>query len=202
MRLEELIGKTITNIFQVLEYESYGLDKGECFVELDNNIIIDIPYSFDGEVRTKDLDEKAISIFNDLSDDPIYHVNREGRSIKEIADKYVVTKLTLLQKMKYYFLFGKIPSVQRKPIKEYESYKIEWKKNKLKYIKGSVIKDLIIFGEDDEKAFLELDNGYFISETNFSMNGTGRIGINLYEKLSDITTRKGNNFKRISDQKN
>src|SRR5258706_14718645 len=118
-----------------------------------------------------------------------------------MADKYAVTKLTLLQKMKYYFLFGKIPAVQRKAIKEYEPYKIEWKENKLKYIKGSVIKDLIIFGEDDEKAFLELDNGYFISETNFSMNGTGRIGINLYEKLSDITTRKGNNFKRISNQR-
>src|SRR5712671_1864414 len=140
MRLEELIGKTITNIFQVLEYESYGLDKGECFVELYNNIIIDIPCSFDGEIRTKDLAEKAISIFNDLADYPVYHVNQEGKSIKEIADKYAVTKLTLLQKMKYHFLFGKIPAVQRKAIKEYEPYKIEWKENKLKYIKGSVIK--------------------------------------------------------------
>lgn len=46
MWVHELIGRKITNIYDVLEYESYGLDRGECFIEIDNNLIIDIPYDY------------------------------------------------------------------------------------------------------------------------------------------------------------
>ena len=198
MLLQELIDKTITNIFQILNYEAYGMDTGECFIELDNKIIIEIPYSFSEEVRIKELDERAVSIFNDLSDYPVYHVNKDGKSIKEIVEKYADKKQTFLEKAKQ-LLLGHNPVEQQKHIAEYEPYKVEYRENKLKYIKDRVIRDLITFGDDDEKGFLELDNGYFISETNFSMNGAGRIGINLYDNLNDITKWKGNEFKRISD---
>jgi hypothetical protein len=80
--------------------------------------------------------------------------------------------------------------------------KIEYKENKLKFIKDSVIKDLITFDQDYEKAFLELENGYFISETNYSMNGTGRVGINMYDSLINITKWKGNEFQRLSGKFN
>jgi hypothetical protein len=198
MLLQELIGKTITNIFEILNYEAYGMDKGECFVELDNKIIIEIPYNFSEEVRIKELDERAVSIFNDLSDYPVYHVNKDKKSIEEIVEKYADKRETFFEKAKQ-LLLGHKPLQQQKHIAEYESYKVEYSENKLKYIKDSVIRDIITFDDDDEKGFLELDNGYFISETSFSMNGTGKIGINLYDNLNDITKWKGNEFKRISD---
>lgn len=201
MLLEELIGKKVTNIFQVLYYEEYGLDKGESFIELDNEIVIEIPYGFDDEVTTKELDDKATSIFDDLSDSQIYHVNKEGKSIKEIADEVSITKPTFWEKMKHFIRFGKILTVQQNEIVEYEPYKIEYVENKLKYIKNRIIVDIINFDEDDERVFLELDNGYLISERNFSMNGTGRVGINVYYNINDITDWKGNEFKRISAQK-
>jgi len=203
MLLTELIGKTITNIFEILNYEVGGLDKGECFVELDNALIIDIPYSFEtleGEVLIKKLNEEAVTVFTDLDKlFPIYHVNKEGTSIKEIVDKYALKRPTLLENVKQLITGQKLPC-QTNHITEYEPYKVEYVENKFKYIKDRAIKDLITFGGDDEKYFFELDNGYLITETNFSPNGTGRIGINLYENLKDITSWKGNDFKRVSGQ--
>lgn len=203
MLVKELIGKTITNIFEILNYEFGGLDKGECFVELDGSFIIDIPDSFEtleDEVLMKKLDEKANTVFKDLDKlYPIYHVNKEKKSIKEIVDKYADKKPTLFEKVKYLITRQQSPT-KAKYINEYEPYKVEYVENKFKHIKDRTIKDLITFGGDDEKYFFELDNGYLITETNFSPNGTGRIGINLYENLSDITSWKGNDFARISEQ--
>lgn len=203
MLLKELIGKTITNIFEIVNYEFGGLDKGECFIELDGSFIIDIPYGFEtseNEVRIKKLDENATTIFKDLDKlYPIYHVNKEGKSIKEIADKYAGKKSILFEKVKHLISRQKT-IIKTKYIKEYEPYKVEYVENKLKHIKNRTIKDLITFNGDDEKYFFELDNGYFITETSFSPNSTGRIGINLYENLTDITSWKGNDFKKISDQ--
>ena len=199
MLLQELIGRTITNIFQILEYEAYGMDKAECFIELDNRIIIDIPNYFNEDVWVKEFNEEAVSIFTDLSDYPIYHVNKEGTSIEEIVEKYADKTPTFSEKVKH-FLLGQNPVKQQKHIIEYDPYKVEYRENKLKYIKNSVIKDLITFNDDDDKGFLELENGYFISETNYSMNGTGRVGINLYDNLTSITNWKGKEFKRLSNQ--
>src|SRR5438034_863741 len=115
MLLQELIGKKITNIFQMLEYEHYGMDKGECFIELDNKIIIEIPNSFADEVRTKELDEKAVSIFDDLSDYPVYRINKEDKSIKEVVDKYADKKQTLFE-IVVHSLLGRKPAKQQKRI--------------------------------------------------------------------------------------
>ena len=203
MLLEELIGRTITDIFQIVEYENYGMDKGECFIQLDNNLIVDIPHSWDNfndEVRIKELNVKAISLFENLNDYPFYHVNKERKSIKEIVEKYADKKPSLFQKVKQ-LIGGQKPIVQPKHIAEYEPYKVEYIENKLKYVKDRMIKDLFTFAEDDEKYFLELDNGYYITETNFGMNGTGRVGLNVYDNLIKITNWKGKEFNRISDQK-
>ena len=204
MFLEELIGKTITNIFELLKFEDGGLDIGECFIELDKTLIIDIPYncnSFDSEVWIKKLDENAVTVFKDFDKlYPVYHVNKEGKSIKEIIEKYADKKPSLFEKAKQ-LISGQKPVVQEKHIVEYEPYKVEYVENKFKYIKDRIIKDIITFGDDDEKYFFELDNGYFITETQFSSNGTGRIGINLYENLIDITSWKGNEYKRMTDHK-
>ena len=103
MLIEELIGKTITNIYSIVEYESYGLDKGECFIELDNKIIIDIPFGESDDIWIKDLNPKAKSIFNDLSDYPFYHINKDKKSIKEIADNYQKQKLSIIGRLKSFF---------------------------------------------------------------------------------------------------
>lgn len=141
MLLKELIGKTITNIFEILKYEDGGLDKGECFVELDNTLIIDIPYSFnsfDSEVWIKKLDENAVTVFKDLDKlYPVYHVNKEGKSIKEIIEKYADKKPTFYDKAKQ-FMLGQKPVTQIKHIVEYEPYKVEYVDNKFKYIDTSV----------------------------------------------------------------
>jgi len=201
MLISELIGKTVTNIYQILNFEDGGLDNGECFVELDNNLIIEIPYSFNcfnDEVWTKILEEKAVSIFKNLEDYPVYHINKERKSIKEIIDKYADKNPTVLEKIKQ-LLFRKKTSVQPKHIVEYEPYIIEYKENKLKYLKDRIIKDLIKFSGDDDKFFIELDNGYFFTEINFSPNGTGRIGINLFENIDNIISWKGTNFKKFTN---
>lgn len=202
MLLKELIGKTVTNIFELLKFEDGGLDFGECFIELDNEYIIDFPCSFDkldDEVFLKELNENAVTVFKDLDKlYPVHHVNKDGKSIKEIVEKYADKKPTFFDKAKQ-FVLGQKPTPLTKHITEYEPYKVEYVENKFKYIKDRVIKDLITFGDDDEKCFFELDNGYLITETQFSPNGTGRVGINLYENLIDITNWKGSEFKRMAD---
>ena len=202
MLLKELIGKTITDIFELLKFEDGGLDFGECFIELDNKYIIGFPYSFDkfdDEVVMKELNENAVTIFKDLDKlYPVYHVNKEGKSIKEIIEINVDKKPAFFDKAKQ-FILGQNPVVHTKHITEYEPYKVEYVENKFKYIKDRIIKDLITFGDDDEKYFFELNNGYFITETQFSPNGTGRIGINLYENLIDTTSWKGSEYKRMKD---
>ncbi len=46
MQTEEIIGKTVTNIYTLVKMEVGGVDIAECFVELDNKTIIDIPFGF------------------------------------------------------------------------------------------------------------------------------------------------------------
>lgn len=203
MLVEELIGKKITDIFQTVEYDSYGMDKGECFIQLDNNIIVDIPHSWDNfndEVRIKELDPKAISLFKDLNDYPFYHINNERKTVNDIVEKCAKKKSSLFDKVKK-LISGQNSFIQSEYVVEYEPYKVEYIENKLKYVKEKIIKDLFSFAEDDEKYFMELENGYCITETNFGMNGTGRVGLNLYVSLIEITNKKGKELKRISDQK-
>jgi hypothetical protein len=192
MRIEALIGKTITNIYSIIEYESYGLDKGECFIELDNKTIIDIPFGESEDIWIKDLDLKAKSIFNDLSDYPFYHVNKDKKSIKEIADNYQKQKHSLLGRIKSFF-------GQEIMIKEYLPNKVEYRENKLKYIQNRLIVDVLWYAEEIEKAFIELDNGYIITETTVANNGTGLAGLNYFQTVDDLKKRKGNDILRLTD---
>jgi hypothetical protein len=193
MRIEELIGKTVTNIYSIIEYENYGLDKGECFIELDNKTIIDIPFGESEDIWIKDLDLKAKSIFNDLSDYPFYYVNKDKKSIKEIADNYQKQKHSLLGKLKSFF-------GQEVIIKEYQPHRVEYRENKLKYIQNRLIVDVLWYANEIEKAFIELDNGYIITETTVANNGTGLAGLNYYQTINDLTKRNGINILRLTDK--
>lgn len=74
MKIAELIGKRVTDIFQVLDLEVGGLDKGDCYIELDNELVVGIPYAPDDDVWIKEVPFEADSVFKDLSDIPIYDV--------------------------------------------------------------------------------------------------------------------------------
>jgi hypothetical protein len=193
MQIEELLGKTITNIYSIVEYENYGLDKGECFIELDNKTIIDIPFGESEDVWIKDLALKAKSIFTDLSDYPVYHVNKDRKSVKEIADNYQKQKHSLLGRLKSFF-------GQEIVIKEYQPHKVEYQENKLKHIQNKIIVDILWYADEIEKAFIELDNGYIITETTIANNGTGLVGLNYYESIENLTERNKNKIIRLTDK--
>ncbi|HEV7231371.1 MAG TPA: hypothetical protein VGO45_08595 [Bacteroidia bacterium] len=195
MQLKELIGKQITNIYSLVEMDTGGLDTGECFLELDNNLIIDIPYDSNQDVWIKELNPGASSLFADLSDQPVYHVNKEKKTIGEIAANYQKQKNTFFNKLRK-LVFG-----EGLGIKEYQPYKVEYIENKLKGIKGRVITDFIWYTEMGEKGYFLLDNGFLITDKSTAPNGTGLAGLNYYESLSQLIRMKGDDFKRLTDKR-
>lgn len=76
MTAHDIIGKTITNIYQTLETEVGGLDRGDCFVELDHELVIGIPDSLESNVWVRELPFEAESVFKDVSDIPWYKVRK------------------------------------------------------------------------------------------------------------------------------
>lgn len=196
MEIKGIIGKRITNIYSLVKMEVGGLDSGECFVELDNKTIIDIPFGFNEEINIKKLDKNAESLFADLSDYPIYPVNKEGKTVGEIAAYYQRQKRTILNRLRK-VLFG-----QDIAVKDYEPYKVEHRQNKLKNIKDRKIVDILYYTDDNEKGLLLLDNGYIITETNIAPHGTGLAGLNLFEDVNELIRLKGNHYFKLSDQGN
>lgn len=195
MRTEELINKTITNIYSLVKMEVGGLDTGDLFLELDNEIIIDIPFGFGDDIWIKDLDKDAVSLFDDLSDYPVYHVNKDNKTIGEIAQNYQRQRRTIFNRLSK-VLFG-----HDVPIKDYQLYKVEYRENKLKNIKDRKIIDFLWYEDNSEKGFILLDNGYLITETKIAPHGTGLAGLNLYENLNDLTNAKGNDYFKLTDKK-
>ena len=189
----EIIGKTITNIYSLEKMEVGGLDNGECFIELENKIIIDIPYGFSDEIWIKVLDKDAVSLFADLSDYSVNHVNKDNKTIIEIADNYQLQRRTIFNRLSK-ILFGRDIA-----IKDYQPYKIDYIENKLKYIKDRKIVDFIWYADESEKGFILFDNGYLITDTAVAPHGTGNAGLNIYESINDLTNAKGNDYFKLTD---
>lgn len=196
MQPKELIGKTITDIYEVQTVEIGGLDSSECFIRLDNDFLIDIPFDGRQDLQTKTLAKNAVSLFADLSDLSVYHVNKDNKIVGEIADNYQRKKRKLANKLRK-FLFGKDIEIN-----DYKPYKVEYKENKLKNIKDRKIIDFIWYSDDTEKGFLLLDNGYLITETTVAPHGTGLAGLNYFESLTDLTNRSGTGYLKLTDEMN
>ena len=81
MQTKEIIGTTVTNIYTLVKMEVGGLDTAECFVELDNKTIIDIPFGFSEDIWIKELDKDAVSLFDEMPNYPVYHVNKDKKTI-------------------------------------------------------------------------------------------------------------------------
>lgn len=172
-----------------------GLDTGDCFIELDNEIIIDIPFGFSDDIWIKDLDKDAVSLFDDLSDYPVYHVNKDNKTVGEIAENYQRQRRTIFNRL------SKVLFRHDLAIKDYQPYKVEYRENKLKNIKDRKIIDFLWYDDNSEKGFILLDNGYLITETKFAPHGTGLAGLNLYENLNDLINAKGNDYFKLRDKK-
>lgn len=195
MQIEEIIGTTVTNIYSLVKMEVGGLDTGECFVELDNKTIVDIPFGFSDDIWIKELDKNALSLFADLSDYPVYHVNKDGKTVGEIAANYQRQKRTIFNRLRKALLGHDIA------IKDYQPYKVEYRENKLKNLKARKIVDFLWYADDSEKGLILLDNGYIITETTIAPHGTGLAGLNLYESINDLINAKGNDYSKLTDKK-
>lgn len=83
--------------------------------------------------------------------------------------------------------------------KEYKVYKTEYRENKLKFLKNQKIIDFLMFDDSDSVGFLELENGYIITETMISPHGTGMAGLNYYDNLKSFEEYCGTGYKRIKN---
>jgi hypothetical protein len=190
--LNEIIGKPITDIRCKFGMHDGWLDTAQCFIEIDRKFYIQIPHGQTDSVLVIPLDPAATTIFDDLSDIPHFHVNREGKSIAEVAKSHNARKKNIFNRLRK-ALFGYEP-----PIKEYVPYKVEYYENKLKHILNRSIVDYLWECEEVEKGYFELDNGYLISEQYMAPSGTGQAGLHYYDSLNTLKDRRGNNLNRYS----
>lgn len=194
MTTKNLIGKVITNIYQSIKMEYGGLDFGKCFIEIDSIIFFDMPFGPEDDELETIVSADAESIFEDLSDIPFYHVNKEGKTIREIADKYKKQQSSFAGKLWNLFFDSEFLL-----LKEFKTYKVEFHQNKLKHIKNKKIIDFFWYDEEIEKGFLLLENGYIITETLCSPNGTGQAGLNIYDNIDELISIRGEDFLKLSD---
>ena len=191
MNTTEIIGRTITDIFVWSKMEVGGLDEAEVSIQLDNGKLIGIPWDFESENIEKELRTDSESLFSDLSDIPVHSVNPEGKTIQEVLDAKKKRESSFLGRLKKAVGLGEgIP-------KEYKVYKTEYRENKLKFLKNQEIIDFLMFEDSDSVGFIELENGYIITETIISPHGTGMAGLNYYESLQDFEESCGNEYKRM-----
>jgi len=190
IQVGDVIGKTITDIRCKFGKEDGWLDTAECFIELDRKFYISIPYGYPNYIFIANPDPGAESIFNNLTDIPAYHVNKDNKSIDEIAGTYKKQQRRAIVRFAKKW-FGYQPSI---PL--YQPYKSEYRENKLKYIINRRITNYLWEKDETEKGFFELDNGYLITEQIMSPHGTGLAGLNYYESFSELKEEKGDGFLR------
>lgn len=194
MNTQEIIGRTISDIFVWSKMEVGGLDEVEVSIQLDNGKVIGIPWDFESERIEKELRKDSESLFSDLSDIPEYYINPEGKSIQEVLDAKKKRESSFFGRIKKAVGLGEgIP-------KEYRVYKTEYMKNKLKHLKNQKIKDFLMFDNSDSVGFIELENGYIITETIMAPQGTGMAGLNYYESLESFEESCGTDYKRIQNK--
>ena len=191
MNTKEIIGRTITDILVWSKMEVGGHDEGEVFIQLDNGISIRIPWDFESENIENQPKKNSESLFADLSDIPEYHINPEGKTIQEILNAKKERESTFMGRIK-----KAVGLSEGIPI-EYRPNKTEYSENKLKYLKNQKIVDFLMFDDYDSVGFIELENGYIITETIMSPHGTGMAGLNYYESLKSFEDSCGKDYKRI-----
>lgn len=194
MNTQEIIGLTITDIFVWSKTEVGGLDEAEVSVQLENGKLIGIPWDFESDNIEKSLRKGSESLFSDLRDIPVHSINPDEKTIQEILNAKKNRKPSFFERIKKALGLGEgIP-------KEYRVYKTEYRENKLKYLRNQKIIDFLMFENSYSCGFLELENGYIITETTMSPHGTGMAGLNYYESLNIFEERCGSDYKRMKNK--
>ena len=68
-------------------------------------------------------------------------------------------------------------------------------------INNKIIAYISYSSEPTDKAFLELENGVIITEQNFAPNGTGIVGLRIYDSIKDMKRKFGEKYTRITIDK-
>ena len=194
MNTKDIIGKTITDIFVRSKMEFGGLDEADVFIELENERIIAMPWDFESENREQRPGKDWKSIFSDMSDVPEFHINPERKTIAEILESQKKRASSVLGRIK------KALGIPEGISGAYKPYKIQYKKNRLNHIKNKKIVDFLMFEGADSAVHIELENGYFITETKMSPHGTGMAGLNYFESLSAFEDSCGTNYTRLNNK--
>ena len=186
MKVKDLIGKTVVDIYSLVNQEPYGMDFAQGFIKLDGDVIIDIPYSLMDELDATLLPAGAESIFGGPRFDKIYHVNSKGWSIAELTygDK------TGLKRILYWV----------KNLFVYRPFKTEVVENKVINIQGHTIVEILCFGVDDGDLFFELDNGYLFTLIRDAPNGMEMAGIRYFSSFDEIQITEQEEMIRLSQQ--
>jgi len=194
MTTKNIIDKIITDIYLSIKMEVGGLDIGKCSIQIDGKAFFDFPIGPEDESLETNISGDAESIFKDLSDVRVYHVNKEGKNVGEIARNFKKQQDSLAGKLRK-LLFGKELLMP----KEYAPYKVEFQENRLKHIKDKKIVDFIWYPEDTEKGLLLLENGYLITETLCAPHGTGLAGLNIFDNIDLLVSQRGGDYLKLSD---
>jgi hypothetical protein len=191
MNTKELIGRIIKDILVWSKMEVGGLDEAQVFIQLDNGSIIRIPWDFDDTDIECSSKEYSKSLFANLKDTSIYHINEEGKTIEKIIEAKKQRASSILGRLK------KAIGITKVIPKEYRTYKTEYLESKVDCLKDKKIVDFLMFENYGSVGFLELENGYIITETTIAPHGTGMAGLNHYENLKILEDSKGSNYKRL-----
>ncbi|MFM7709350.1 MAG: hypothetical protein ACKO5C_00400 [Ferruginibacter sp.] len=196
MQINKILGKQVIDISTHLITQG-NLDQADIFIELHGGILLDTPWNGQHPIQPKEKNKQAKSIFKDLTDIPVFHLNPGGKSIDDIAIRYQ-QKINSLPYKIANLLFGYQPRMN-----EYLSHKVTYVENKWKYVKGRTIVDFLWYPAClDQRGFLLLDNGYLISETNTAFAGTGMAGMHYYESLNTLELLKGTQYERLTNFQN
>ena len=109
MTIKDVIGCKIEDIYQKIEFENYGLDRGDCIIELDNGNLIEIPYrlnlDFDENIIVKNFDEEFSSILKNTQHQNwlsrFFHSKEESPIRKCLMNKKIVNLIYYLDEFTF-----------------------------------------------------------------------------------------------------
>ena len=84
IELSKLLGMTLSNIFSFVKMDEDGLDYGECYLELNNSVIIYFPIGLNAAFLIDEKNKECTSLFDNLEDIPTYLVNKEKKQSRKL----------------------------------------------------------------------------------------------------------------------
>lgn len=196
MKIEDIIGKQVTNIYVIVKLEFAGIDEAKCYIELDKQTLINMPYITDHNIQVTKLPTQAVALLDDVSDYPVKMVNKEGKTIEQLAEEYKLKNKGIFNKMRN-LIFSKNNTIPE----DYQPHEISYEENELKHIKDQKIVDFIWYLDDSFQGYLLLENGYIITEIIAAPHGTGSAGLKYYKDMESLKQQKGSDFLIFSQQK-